>query len=165
MGMRKYLGSNAEIVAAIHANCERLDNGCVVWRGEKTKYGYGRIKFARKRWMTHRLVWTLLSGAIEAGLQVCHSCDNASCCNRAHLFLGTAKENVCDSINKNRRAIRERHGMAKLTIEEVAQIREMLKMPRIGIRHIAWLLGMSETGIRHIKNGKNWRENKESVTA
>lgn len=56
---------------------------------------------------------------------VCHHCDNPPCCNPAHLFLGTALDNVRDMLNKGRErpAYGRRHHAAKLTEEQVREIR------------------------------------------
>ncbi len=59
-------------------------------------------------------------------LQVLHDCDNPSCCNPKHLFLGTCQDNVNDMFNKERenKAKGISHGMSKLTEEDVIKIRE-----------------------------------------
>jgi len=41
---------------------------------------------------------------IPVGFLVCHKCDNPSCIRPDHLFLGTASDNVQDSIRKKRNA-------------------------------------------------------------
>lgn len=54
-----------------------------------------------------RRAWVLANGAIpkdETGrtLHVCHRCDNPLCCNPEHLFLGTARDNLQDMVQKGR---------------------------------------------------------------
>jgi hypothetical protein len=77
-------------------------NGCVVWSGARNLKGYGTISRDSRRWLVHRLVWTLENGPIPAGLFVLHHCDNPPCFNVEHLFLGTARDNAEDSKRKGR---------------------------------------------------------------
>lgn len=79
-------------------------NGCWNWVGSKRAHGYGQVYFngkpARK---AHRVAWELTNGKIPNNLCVLHRCDNSSCINPDHLFLGTQLENIQDMINKGRR--------------------------------------------------------------
>ena len=76
-----------------------------------------------------RIAWELHpdGGKIPRGIQVLHTCDNPPCCNFAHLFLGTVADNMRDRDLKGRRAPArgERHGQAKLTDAQIAEIREL----------------------------------------
>lgn len=76
--------------------------GCIVFTGLKTLKGYGKIRFGGKHYRTHRLSYILNYGEISSKLLVCHKCDNPSCININHLFLGTAKDNAVDRKNKGR---------------------------------------------------------------
>jgi hypothetical protein len=58
-------------------------------------------------------MWEATNGPIPPGLFVCHTCDvnyppgdftYRRCCNVAHLFLGTPKDNVDDMVAKGRAA-------------------------------------------------------------
>ena len=66
------------------------------------KSGYGKIKYQQKYYSVHRLIYEYYKGDIPDGLFVCHTCDNPSCMNPDHLFLGTCKENIRDSVKKGR---------------------------------------------------------------
>lgn len=74
---------------------------CWEWTGFKNK-GYGQLEFRGKTQRAHRVVWMLIYGEIPDGLCVLHHCDNPSCCNPAHLFLGTMLDNNRDMIKKGR---------------------------------------------------------------
>lgn len=75
---------------------------CWLWEGAKAPFGHGHITDGGKTLYTHRLAWELTNGPIPAGLFVCHRCDRPSCCNPAHLYLGTPKDNVQDRFDRGR---------------------------------------------------------------
>lgn len=85
-------------------------NECWEWQRAINKNGYGKFRVSGKVLNTHRLAYEYTNGPIPNGLFVCHSCDNPPCCNPAHLWLGTAKDNAIDSVNKGRRATGNRSG-------------------------------------------------------
>ena len=79
--------------------------GCWTWAGSKTRQGYGCIGSGGKYApvvKAHRVSWELNRGPIPQGLCVLHHCDNPSCVNPNHLFLGTVRDNWNDAITKGR---------------------------------------------------------------
>jgi hypothetical protein len=78
------------------------DKGCLEWQGYCQSSGHGQIFFNGKLIGTHRLAWLLSNGEIPNGMQVLHKCDNGSCCNPNHLFLGTHADNMKDMCHKGR---------------------------------------------------------------
>jgi hypothetical protein len=78
--------------------------GCHIWVGSKSQYGYGKFYFEGKDVRAHRVSWILTKGKIAENCLVLHKCDNPSCVNPNHLFLGTQKDNMQDMINKGRNA-------------------------------------------------------------
>lgn len=80
---------------------------CWIWQGSKGKQGYGNvgIRVARgvsKTVLAHRCSYQAFVGEIADGMCVLHRCDNPSCINPDHLFLGTNKDNVDDKVGKGR---------------------------------------------------------------
>jgi hypothetical protein len=82
-------------------------NGCWEWTAFKNKSGYGSFSFRGGMIRTHRASWILTNGEIPKGegfhgTCVLHKCDNPSCVNPEHLFLGTQSENIQDRNIKGR---------------------------------------------------------------
>lgn len=135
---------------------------CWMWIGAKNHLGYGQINFRNKRIPATRAIWMLVWDEKPASkMHVCHRCDNPSCVNPAHLFLGTAKDNMRDCIAKGRfRFLKTRRGVessrAKLDDERVADIRRRYSAGE-NISDLSRSIGMSRAVIRDIVNGRVWR--------
>lgn len=122
---------------------------CWNWKTpDKNGYGSFRCKYA------HRVMWEFENGQIPNGLWVLHKCDNPSCVNPNHLFLGTHTDNMRDMNQKHRRNnVGERNAMSKLTIEQVQEIR----LSGDKQRELASRFGVHQSLISLIKSGKIWK--------
>ena len=69
-------------------------SGCWLWTGERSKAGYGRIFWQRKKHGAHRVAYTELVGPIPADREIDHTCNVRNCVNPAHLRTVTHKENM-----------------------------------------------------------------------
>lgn len=100
------------------------ENGCWEWIGNPRENGYCRSTFKRKNWYVHRMAYTAFIGEIPNGMDVCHKCDNRKCCNPAHLFVGTRKDNMEDAVEKGRQAKGDMLPQTKLTEMHINEIVE-----------------------------------------
>ena len=82
---------------------------CWEWKAGKNTSGYGWFSFNGTQITSNRMVWLLINGEIPNGMCVCHKCDNPSCVNPDHLFLGTHLDNMKD------KSIKGRHNNQKKT--------------------------------------------------
>lgn len=90
-------------VKSFNAAFERRNRDeCWPWTNAKDRHGYGMFKLGGLvRVGAHRLMYALAYGEPGVG-HVCHSCDNPPCVNPEHLFLGSAKINALDKVQKGR---------------------------------------------------------------
>lgn len=85
---------------------------------------------------------------------VCHSCDNPSCCNPEHLFLGTALDNKTDCVSKGRHVKgRSVYWKAKLTEADVIAIRA----DRGTSYDVAEQYGVSAVNVQKIRKRNTWK--------
>lgn len=152
----------------------QAENGCVLWTACKNRKGYGYIGVGQKLRIASRVAWELANGTIPDEMCVLHHCDNPSCVNPAHLFLGTKADNGADMVAKGRQARGDRHGSrlhpgsrqrgslhvrAKLTEADVLAILGDKRSKRI----VAKEYGVSHHSIHLIRHRKTWRHVTEAV--
>lgn len=78
------------------------NSGCFLWLGSTTPQGYGSFWDGLRLVRAPRYAWEQANGPIPPGQWVLHRCDNPSCVNTAHLFLGDNATNVRDCAAKKR---------------------------------------------------------------
>lgn len=136
----------------------KKNGDCLEWTLDKLKSGYGRITFNKKRYVVHRLIWELINGPIPERYVICHACDNPSCFNINHLFLGTQKDNIQDAKSKNRMKTKwvtgENHPNAKLTDKDVFNIRKLYSTNKYSQKQLSVKYMVSDNTISRIVNNK-----------
>jgi hypothetical protein len=141
-----------------------ISGDCWIWTAAKSSKGYGRFKLNGKLQSPHVLSYRMHNEFYDNTLQVCHKCDNPSCINPDHLFLGTRSDNMIDCASKNRISqlpswVLEKKGenkhISKLTNEQVKEIKMLLKTS-IKQVEIAEIYSVSNNTIGDIKAGRTW---------
>jgi hypothetical protein len=130
---------------------------CWLWLGAKRYGGYGVIGAGGAgggRHMVATHVSLLLAGvAVPDGMHVLHRCDNPSCVNPKHLWLGSREDNMRDASRKGRMAMGVDHGRSKLTHQQARAIRASKKTHR----ELAEKYGVTPSQVSNIQLGKHWR--------
>lgn len=139
---------------------EKVDRSgdCWLWTANKSGTGYGKIGSGppdHKSLLAHRVSWSIANGEVPDGMFVCHRCDNPSCVNPDHLFLGTAMDNMADMVGKDRHARGERGGNRILTDRQVFEIKDMF-IDGVRWDAISRIYGVSRSTIYHIMEGRLW---------
>lgn len=129
---------------------------CWTWKGCKSRFGYGEFYANKKTYRAHRLAYELSHGDIPDGLFVLHRCDNPTCVNPDHLFVGTHSDNMKDAANKGR-ICGEMNSFSKLTWNEVNEIRRLYSLRVYSMGSIARKFGVSKASISNIVKNKLWR--------
>lgn len=134
--------------------------GCWPWISKNNRSGYQKTKVHGKSVYAHRLVYSLATGKdIPSGLFVCHRCDNPSCCNPSHLFLGTHADNMRDCARKVRLHYQKKR---KLSEQQVVNARLLYSRGR-SITSLASLYSIDRKTIRSILKNATYKE-VENVT-
>lgn len=140
----------------------KSEQECWEWKAAKTSKGYG--KFSDKSngipWITaHRFSYKLHYGIDPTDSFVCHSCDNPSCVNPHHLWLGDSGDNNRDARDKGRRyqptVAGESNGRATLSQDDVLFIRSHFKHDMTA-KQLAEKFGVSISSIYSVIYRKTW---------
>jgi len=131
--------------------------GCVEWTAAK-RNGYGTMRFGDKTILAHRFAWERAHGSIPSGAHVLHRCDNPSCCNVDHLFIGDHQTNMDDMRAKGRgRTPPPRRGadnnQTKITPRDARRIFHDRHTP---YSKLAKDHGISKGAVQSIKDGRSW---------
>lgn len=142
--------------------------GCWIYTGAKHRYGYGSMWDGRRCATVSRLGAEIYLGLpLDDPRYVCHSCDVPACFNPAHLFLSDAAGNWRDCWDKGRAhrlpprtdsQAGDKNPMAKLTWEQVREIRTSYKRGEGSQAAIAKVYGVKQGLIWQIIHHKIWKE-------
>ena len=79
------------------------ENGCWNCTSHKPNtWGYPQHRIGYKFKMISHTMYEQKYNKIPEGFQALHKCDNPSCINPDHIFLGTHKDNMRDKVEKGR---------------------------------------------------------------
>jgi len=161
--MIKYSNNKDRILRNIRINKR---SGCWEWQLSTYVKGYGQLSVQGDKWLAHRYSFFIFVGEIPKGLCVCHTCDNPSCVNPEHLWLGTYKENTEDMIKKGRHSFYlnktgERHPFSKITDREAIEICNLVNLGNSHIS-VANMFGLSRTHVSQMVFGKKRKNAKEN---
>ena len=140
------------------------ETACWIWMRAVDSSGYGALKVRGRKLNAHRYSYELHYGTIPDGLDVCHRCNTRLCVNPAHLYVGTRKQNVADSIaagtyhflsggGANQKGEKNPH--ATLTNEEVLEIYQRAWSGE-RLQKIADDYGIVKSVVVRIKHGERW---------
>lgn len=134
---------------------------CIEWPFKPGPAGYGRLCIDYKQTMASHVVLELTGRPRPQvddyyGAVARHACDNPPCCNPRHLSWGTQQDNIADMRAKGRAARGERTGSAKLTEENVREIRT-LGSQGWSQRELGARFGVSGVAAGQILRGKTWK--------
>jgi hypothetical protein len=134
------------------------NTGCWLWAGRHDNKGYGRIHGKSLNiQLAHRFSYFIYKEDPKG--QCClHTCDNPACVNPDHLYLGDQKQNNIDRDTRGRQVTQHgtNHKLAKLTDDQVQQIRALHNPKEYPSRRLAKMFGVSQKLIMNILQNKAW---------
>ena len=92
---------------------------CIEHKGYIDADGYGGVTFNGRRMKSNQKAWIVAYGEIPKGMHVLHKCDNRSCINVEHLYIGTHTNNMRD------RSVRNRTNLTSIKDDDVREMRRM----------------------------------------
>jgi transposase len=118
--------------------------GCWNWLLFKNPKGYGLDSRNGTQQYAHIVAYENVHGPVPEGLEVDHLCRNTSCVNPAHLEAVTHAVNIRRGKN------------AKLTQEQVDEIRRRYQAGGVSQKKLADEFGVKEKAMRYALQGRTW---------
>lgn len=136
-----------------HAFCWERDE-CLIYPFSPGSHGYGTLTIDGHQILAHRYICTIFhSDAPSLFHQTAHLCGIKLCVNKHHLRWATRSENESDKITHGTHNRGEHHGGAKLTMENVKNIRIAAGYHK----DIAKRYDISRQTVGDIKNRRRWQ--------
>lgn len=144
-------------------------DACWPWTGVTNRKGYGTVHTPSQiTGLAHRII---LASSIGRDLRpdevTMHDCDNPPCCNPRHLSPGSNLANMRQAYERGRFANRlpqkppvflgESHPHARLTVEQVREIRLRYAAGGTSQQSLGDEYGVSQAVISAIVRRKTWR--------
>ena len=126
-------------------------DSCWRWTGSVSSSGYGYIGFNRQSLQPHRVSKYLEVREAIDEYQCNHTCDNKTCVNPRHIYLGDARQNIKD-------IPKESANWAELTASDVREIRSRYKKEDIPQWKLGEEYGIRQEQVSKIVNYKQWSE-------
>jgi hypothetical protein len=137
----------------------RGPDDCWPWLAARDSDGYGLFAVSHRQQMgAHRYILGLKLGRpVPDGVMALHTCDWPPCCNPAHLYEGTALDNARDCKVRERGCRGERHSRAKLTADDVRDIRRLYATGGWSQDTLARMYGVTQQAIGAVVRGETWK--------
>jgi len=162
MSARKRNMSDTEFWEWFESKLITTNDGCKEWSGCRYSQGYGVVRIDGKNMKAHRIYLEhSLGRRLSADMYALHSCNNPPCCNLEHLREGTNQDNVDDKLRSDRQPRGETNGKAKLTLEQVTEIRD--NPSGLSQYQLADLYDVKRSCIAKIQRGKTWSLNMRAL--
>lgn len=156
---------------------------CWIWKGSRTKRGYGTFCWITGRTVTaHHAAWLIkhnIDEPLKRPLCIMHTCDHPPCVRDSHLKKGTLSDNMKDCSKKNRQIFQvhpervcrgdahwtrkypertrgENNTRAKLTAEKVLKIRKDYSTGTT-LTILASQYCVSRSVISSVVNARSWK--------
>lgn len=147
---------------------KRGEDECWPWKGYKNKEGYGRTWINDVGYYSHRVIFNLAypntitlnapKSCDDFGFLL-HTCDNPSCCNPKHLFVGTHLDNMRDKVAKGRSPdfSGDKGPRCKLSISQAREARKLRK-EGASVKSLAEKFGLSLPSMKTLLRGESYKE-------
>jgi hypothetical protein len=119
---------------------------CHLWTAAVDRDGYPRFKLNGSHVGAHRVAHYLATGK-EPPVVMHAVCDRPSCCRPSHLQGGTQAQNIADRQAKDRQAKGSGAGRAKLSDEEVQELRAKYAEEDTSYRKLGEQYGLDHTSV------------------